>query len=329
MPSESTKNVKQLNDTFRFAQLSDLHISSPGIPAPWRIANKRILGYLSWLKKRRHNHKIAIANLAISQLKEIEIDHYVITGDLTHIGLHNEFQQTSHWLEQVGNSNDITVIPGNHDLYVNESWDRSFAAWENYMQDDHAHKYASHPPMDALERLETFYPVLRIRGNTAFICLSSVFNAPWFRATGRINDSQLDRLQLILKDPALDKFCKILLIHHPVTLTHTRIRKSLLNYKRVLDVIRESSIHLILHGHGHQSTHELLQSHTGKNIAIIGASSSSTTNQENSRKAEFLVFDVSSIDNTWNISVRNFLLNNHQQRFIEAKQHSFSFSKMV
>lgn len=329
MPSESTKNVTQFEETFRFAHLSDLHISSPGIPAPWKIANKRILGYLSWLKRRRHTHKISIADLAIKQLKEINTDHYVITGDLTHIGLENEFLQTTNWLKQIGPGNDITLIPGNHDLYVNEAWDRSFAQWENYMLADTPHMLDSHPAKDALTRLESLYPIVRIRSNTAFICVSSIFNAPWFRATGRVNEAQLKRLENLLQDPVIDKFCKVLLIHHPITLTHTPTRKALLNYARVLEVIRHSSIHLVLHGHGHQSTYEQLQSHAGKNITVIGASSSSTISQKDKYKAEFLVFDVTSADKSWHICMRNFLLNHDQQHFVEANQQSFSFSKAI
>lgn len=327
MPNESTKNVSPANDTFRFAHLSDLHISSPGFPAPWKIANKRLLGYLSWLKKRRHTHKIAIADLAIAHLKRIAVDHYIVTGDLTHIGLQHEFQQIEKWLKQLGNNEEITVIPGNHDLYVNERWDNSFAHWEGYMRGDKPLNVNDCLSVDALTRLENLYPILRIRGNTAFICLSSVFNAPWFRATGRINESQLDRLQTLLEDSALNDFCKVLLIHHPITLTHTQARKSLLNHQHILEMIRHSSIHFVLHGHGHQSTHELIQTHTDKETVVIGASSSSTTNQNDKHKAEFLVFDVGSMENSWEISMRNFLLKEDQQQFIEDKQHAFSFSK--
>jgi 3',5'-cyclic AMP phosphodiesterase CpdA len=329
MPNESTKNVTLPNETFRFAHLSDLHISSPGIPAPWKLANKRVLGYLSWLKKRRYNHKISIADIAINQLKQTDIDHYVITGDLTHIGLKKEFQQITSWLNKVGSGEDITVIPGNHDLYVNESWHHSFAQWESYMQADTPARLDSAPAQDALTRLESMYPVVRIRGNTAFICLSSIFNAPWFRATGRVNDDQLKRLEKLLQDPALDQLCKVLLIHHPITLTHTRARKSLLNYTHVLDVLRHSSIHLVLHGHGHQSTYERIQSHTGNNIEVIGASSSSTTNQKDKYQAEFLIFEISNAAQSWHICVRNFLFNCNQQRFIEAHQQSFNFSKKL
>lgn len=327
MPNESIKNVAQRHSTFRFAHLSDLHISSPGAPLPWQIANKRILGYLSWLRKRRHTHQISIANLAIKQLQQSNIDHYVITGDLTHIGLQNEFRQTASWLKSIGSGENITVIPGNHDLYVNEKWACSFAQWESYLQADTPPSLGSSSASDALSRLENLYPVLRIRGNTVFICVSSIFNAPWFRATGRVNDNQLQRLKKVLTDSTLDQYCKVLLIHHPITLTHTRARKSLLNNKEVLDVIRQSPAHLVLHGHGHQSTYEQLSSHSNEQIAVIGASSSSSNSQKNHRKAEYLIIEVNDAQQNWEISIDRYSLNTTQGSFKKDTQQSLSFSK--
>ena len=66
-------------------QLSDLHLSSIQTPNPIRLLNKRILGYLSWLRKRRHTHQRWVVDLAIGEIHQLEVDHYAITGDLTHI----------------------------------------------------------------------------------------------------------------------------------------------------------------------------------------------------------------------------------------------------
>ena len=248
---ESTKNVTKANNCFRFAQLSDLHISSPRIPAPWRLCNKRILGYLSWLKKRRRIHQQWVADLALQQLKSLQVDHYLITGDLTHIGLETEFKQIAHWLSDQAAPQDLTVIPGNHDLYVNEKWQRSFTHWESYMRGDSQAQNNAPTSNDALRNLEDLYPIVRIRGNTAFIAVSSIFDAPWFRATGKINQSQLQRLQDLLTQPVLDEYCKVLLIHHPITLEHTVKRKSLLNHEALLSTLRDTPVQLVLHGHGH------------------------------------------------------------------------------
>ena len=68
MFNDSTKNAAHANESFQFAQLSDPHLSSPGAPFPWQIANKRFLGYLSWLRKRRHIHKRWVLDLELKKI---------------------------------------------------------------------------------------------------------------------------------------------------------------------------------------------------------------------------------------------------------------------
>ena len=43
--------------TQRFAQLSDPHLSTLNNVHPRDLLNKRALGYLSWLHRRRHEHR--------------------------------------------------------------------------------------------------------------------------------------------------------------------------------------------------------------------------------------------------------------------------------
>ena len=233
MNNDSTNFHAHANKSFRFAQLSDPHLSSPGSPNLFRLLNKRVLGYLSWLRRRRHTHQPWIAELAARTVWNLDASHLVITGDLTHIGLNKEFSQVRRWLQNVGTPQDVTVIPGNHDLYVHERWDHSFIEWEEYMWGDEQSTIESIRTKSALHALEQIYPIVRIRENTAFIGISSVFAAPWFRATGKINQEQLTRLKIILQNPRLNQYCKVLLIHHPISTENTSQRKCLLNFPQL------------------------------------------------------------------------------------------------
>ena len=253
MVNDSTKNVAHANESFRFVQLSDPHLSSPGFPNPLRLTNKRILGYLSWLRRRRRTYQRWVLDLAIKQIQQQQISHYVVTGDLTHIGLKNEFEQVAQWLTNLGKPQDVTVIPGNHDLYVNESWDRSFAKWHDYMNGDEEFSELQNGSNDAQQNLEQFFPSIRLRSNCVFISMSSVFAAPWFRATGHINQSQLDRLTQLLQKPQLKNLCRILLIHHPISIQSISARKRLINYPQLIEILRDNPVQLILHGHGHRT----------------------------------------------------------------------------
>lgn len=305
------------NESLRFVQLSDLHLSSIGIPNPLRLLNKRVLGYLSWLRRRRHTHQRWVLELAIETIRQLNIDHYAITGDLTHIGLKNEFEQAKEWLENLGDPYDITVIPGNHDLYTNEQWSRSFKLWESYLYDDNEISNNSYSN-NGLTRLNELYPIIRLRKNVAFIGVNSVFDAPWFRATGRINELELKRLKNILNSKKLDAYCKILLIHHPITLTNTAKRKSLLNHEELISLLKKYPVNLVLHGHGHHSCIESLRCNNDFEIPVIGMSSSSSISQQPNYQAQFLLFEVSRNAQQWKIAKQSYTLNINKKSFSKS-----------
>ena len=319
------KNAGHANESYRFVQLSDLHLSNIGIPNPLRLMNKRFFGYLSWLKKRKRAHQQWVLESALKSIKHLGVDHYAITGDFTHIGLKHEFSQVASWLSKVGDPKDVTIIPGNHDLYVNEQWDRSFALWEKYMTGDSRFHHSSNPnEEDALEQLNDLYPVVRIRKHIAFIGISSIFDAPYFRATGKVSQKQLDRLENVLKNPGLNSYCKVLLIHHPITLTNTAKRKSLLNYKMLSDIIQEHPVQLILHGHGHSTYTELLNCNHNTQTPIIGLSSSSSTSQNTKYKAGFMLFDIPKSPSHWEIHSQYYIFDYKQKTFTLSHSKQFN-----
>lgn len=322
--SESSQTDRHANESFRFVQLSDLHLSSIGTPNPLRLFNKRILGYLSWLRKRRHTHQRWVLELAIETFEKLSIDHYAITGDLTHVGLKNEFQQVQRWLEQLDTAQNITLIPGNHDLYVNEKWSRSFKLWQQYLHGDKLSPTSPIKTDDALSRLNNLYPTVRTRKNIAFIGLNSVFDAPWFRATGQLDTTQLQRLKELLASSELDKYCKILLIHHPLSLTETPARKCLLNHNELRKLLSENPVDLVLHGHGHHSCFESIETNGGFNIPVIGMSSSSSISEKPGYQAEFLLFQISQSSKHWKIGMQSYKLDSNERKFKPDQQKYFT-----
>jgi 3',5'-cyclic AMP phosphodiesterase CpdA len=123
---------------FTLAHLSDLHLPLPA-PPPWRaLASKRILGYLSYRLKRKMVHDEAVLAALVEDLRQHAPDHIAITGDLTNIGLPDEFTSTARWLHALHSSDAITVIPGNHDAYVAVPWQQSLERWSAFMSDQDA-----------------------------------------------------------------------------------------------------------------------------------------------------------------------------------------------
>ena len=100
--------------------------------------NQRVLGYLSWQRRRYRVHRREVLDALVADLREQAPDHVAITGDLVNISLPAEFVQAAVWLRQLGTPDWVTVIPGNHDAYVEVKWREAWAHWSDYMCGDGA-----------------------------------------------------------------------------------------------------------------------------------------------------------------------------------------------
>ena len=97
---------------FTLAHLSDPHL--PPLPeARWRdLAGKRALGYLNWTRNRHKIHRREVLDALVSDMQTQTPDHIAITGDLVNLALEAEFAPARAWLESIGASDRVTVVPG-------------------------------------------------------------------------------------------------------------------------------------------------------------------------------------------------------------------------
>src|ERR1700683_1213460 len=101
---------------FELAHISDLHLAvRPGL---MQFASKRGLGFINWHRARKYIHRIEALNAITRDLQATAVDHIAVTGDLVNLSLPAEYAWARKWLESLGTPNNVTVIPGNHDLYV-------------------------------------------------------------------------------------------------------------------------------------------------------------------------------------------------------------------
>ena len=145
----------------QFAQLSDPHLSSLENVQRGQLRGKRFLGYLSWRRKRKDEHRPEVLDALLADIATRSLDQVVVTGDLTHVGLPSEFRQARDWLERLGSADQVTLVPGNHDACVAEPWSDTFALWEDYLRSD--------PEAGT----QDWFPSLRVRGEIACIGLST------------------------------------------------------------------------------------------------------------------------------------------------------------
>lgn len=288
------------DNEFALAQVSDLHLSSLAGVSPRALLDKRILGYLSWWHRRRHEHRTDVLDALRASLHGERLDHIAVTGDLTHLGLPQEFREAAAWLARLGEPEGITVVPGNHDAYVREPWRDTFAQWSPYMRADDAA-----PPASA----DVAFPILRVRRNVALIGLSTARPSAPFLATGALGEPQLQRLERMLEQTAAAGLFRIVLLHHPPAPHTVRWRKSLLDGAALRDVLDRRGAELVLHGHAHFSAASYLDAARSRTLAI-GVPSASSVGRKVDRYATYHVYRIARVDAGWRlrVSVRAFSL---------------------
>jgi 3',5'-cyclic AMP phosphodiesterase CpdA len=264
---------------FTLAHISDLHMALT--PQPTQLLSKRGLGFINWHRKRKYIHRRDILDAITLDLKAQTKDHIAVTGDLVNLSLPIEYQRAREWLETVGSPKDVTVIPGNHDVYVREVTDAPATYWGDYMTGD-----------DGVQRL----PFLRRRDGVALIALSSGVATGPFMATGRLGAPQLARLATLL-DQTRDAF-RIVLIHHPPLSPPRRYLRRLIDAPDLRSVLAQKGAELLLHGHDHQRALLWLDG-AGKTIPAIGVPSASAQPHGHEDGAGYHLFNINGRTGDW------------------------------
>ncbi len=192
--------------SFTLAHLSDVHLGDmPGLSwSHWGL--KRGLGYLNWHRNRKHVHLRSTLARLLADLASQPHDHIAVTGDLVNLGLPSEYERASDWLATLGPPDRVTVVPGNHDIYVRLRKDPGVARWSPYMRSS-----ATEPCPDA----PLTFPFLRRFGRVALIGLNSAVPTPPFVAAGHLGRPQRQALGPLLDKLAAEACIRVVLIHHP------------------------------------------------------------------------------------------------------------------
>lgn len=257
--------------TFRFVHISDLHL--PPLPAVGigQIANKRLLGYLSWHRKRKHRHRPVVVAALEKDLAGQGADHISVTGDITNLGLPAEFRAADDWLAARAPRESVSFVPGNHDAYVAGSltaMHEYFGAW-----------------------LPEAFPCAHRRGNVLFIGLSTAVATLPFLATGRVGREQLTRLSDLLEETAGRGLFRVLLLHHPPGADTVKRRKALVDAPALRRLLAERPVDLVLHGHGHHAVQTELPTPAGP-IPVFGAGAASLSHPDPQRSGHYHVFEL-------------------------------------
>ncbi|MCF6238745.1 MAG: metallophosphoesterase [Candidatus Marinimicrobia bacterium] len=308
------KNIKIVAgpDSFSLAHLSDLHLTSLGNIKTSQLLSKRILGYLSWLHKRRLVHRREIIESLLEDLRDTRPDHVAVTGDLTHLGLPMEYAEVEQWLPSLGTPEHVTVIPGNHDAYAGKDWVNSYSSWSPYLDSD--------GELDT-PKAAGFFPSLRIRGQVALIGLSSAIPTLPLLATGTIGQKQLSGLDTLLEKTGEEGFFRVILVHHPPVAGIIKWRKRLTDDRMFAAVLARQGAELVLHGHAHTATLSELQTPAG-HVPVVGAPSASELNPWNGHCAKYNIYQINRIGKNWELKMTVRGYSEDQGRFVSETERS-------
>lgn len=257
------------------------------------LANKRVLGYLSWRRRRRIAHSPDVLADVVADIKARGFDHIAVTGDLTHVGLPAECRAAAAWLGALGNADEVTVVPGNHDRYVRADWSETVGCWSKYLAgDDRASGVTSEP----------MFPSWRVRDGVAIIGLdSAVPSAPLF-ATGRTGAAQRQRVATLLDRARQRGLFRLVLIHHSPLPQGHRWRKRLTDAAALLRVLEHQGAELVVHGHGHQRRIDVVATAQG-DMVVVAAPSASLVG---AGRGGYNGYRISADDTGWNVEISEY-----------------------
>ena len=162
----------------RIAHVSDVHVLSR-FGAEWRrmLFNKRITGWANVVLGRgrvyRREYLRAVLEEAASRA-----DHVVVTGDITNMAHESEYFEARRLLDEVARRVEVTVVPGNHDIYLPAvGRERRFGHhFAPFVTSERAGLAVRLPAGD--------YPFVKFRGPAAIVGLSSAVPRPPFVSGG-------------------------------------------------------------------------------------------------------------------------------------------------
>ncbi len=293
---------------FTLVHLSDLHLAPLTDWSVSDLASKRILGYQSWKRRRRHVHLRHIADAMRKDVLDLAPDHVAITGDLVNIALKAEFVQAKNWLEEFGPGDWISVIPGNHDAYVPLTWENSIGQWAEYMTCDGGFGLDEN-------RTNQPFPYVRRRGDVVIVGLSTGVPTGPFSARGWLGESQLSKFNNLLEQLSGSGLFVVIMVHHPPLAGQNPWRKAMKDCRQFEAIVRNHGAGLIIHGHNHRQMRDGL-ARNGTAIPVLGVASASAKQTALRPAAHYNTYRITRDGDKWSLNTEERCWSDSHGRFV-------------
>lgn len=275
---------------FRLAHLSDVHLGPLPDIEYRQLVSKRVLGYVNWQRNRRRFLHDAVISAIVTDMKANAPDHVAVTGDLVNLALDREIELARLWLETLGDPDEVSVVPGNHDAYVPGALDRICRAWGLWMRGD--------DPKAPVDRRS--FPYTRVRGNVALIGATSARATAPFMANGFFRDNQARRLAATLDEAGKRGLFRVVMIHHPPVHNAVPQHKRLFGIDNFQKAIRRHGAELVLHGHSHLPSLHWIDGMRGK-VPVVGVAAAGQAAGGTKPAAQYNIIDIAGEPDAWSV----------------------------
>ena len=235
--------------------------------------------------EHRRNH-IRRTRRALDYVKSLNVDHIIVTGDITANGHPADYRIARSLFASAGllESKKMTVTIGNHDVFGGVHTAEDVLTFPNQCKaTDYKAKVrefgcAFRETFDFTLRQseKRFFPFAKIIGDVALIGVNTVAEYSRFKnpigSNGGVDDKSFEHLVELLESPLLGTKRRIVALHHhfcrlgdvrPGTIHSVwgaieRHTMKLRGKSRLLKLFARTKVELVLHGHVHES-HEYLR----------------------------------------------------------------------
>ncbi len=269
----------------RLAHISDLHLLDlTGIKLSRLLTNRRILGGVNLLLRRAKEYRPEVLEVLVDDLIREGVDHIVVSGDISNLGLESEFERVFHLLKLLGDGTRVSVVPGNHDYYtagaaLTRRFEKTF--------------YPFMFPNGFSDPDADLYPYTKDLGDCLLVGACSAIKTQPLISHGRIGERQLQRLEQVLSDASSQGRMTCLVLHHALHIRDAmpEYTSRLLDRDAVLAMIHRCKVDLVMYGHDHHGvTWEREQ--PGKKTQFVCCGSSTRVTNDTSTVAKYRIYSI-------------------------------------
>jgi len=193
-------------------------------------------------------HSVKLLKKILNALEEEQVDHLLVTGDVTLSGETSEFERAAELLAPWAGAGKLTVLPGNHDVW---SWDAA-ASWR-FLR-------VLGPDGRGMKKPFAAYPLaVELSPEVTLVALDT---ARWGEdprsAPGAVGSEQLAAARELVKGAVQAGRAVVLALHHHLTIPPERVpsdrklaRMPLADAYKVVRLVAEVPVAAVLHGHRH------------------------------------------------------------------------------